>query len=598
LRGVQGTPQPGNMGKRGPKPTDTEVLLKRGSWRGKERLRKAPTVRKREMLDIEYNILEEIKLLPGYDPYKGADDYIFKPELADKVIQFFHTKLSHVKGEKSGKAFILEAWQRGLLGNLFGWVHKETGLRRYRECFIEVGRKNGKTPLAAGILLYLLFEDGEPGAEIYGAASEYKQASLVFTHAWGMRNSEATLALNSKVFKGQAKSIEVGEPGEDEYGIYRVISSDSFAAHGFNTHGAVVDELHTQPNRDLVDALLTSTGARREPLIIYITTSDFEREGSICNEKEDYALRVCQGVIDDPSFLPVIYKAELEDDWKSIKIWKKANPNLGVSVSQEYLKRECKRAQETPTYENTFKRLHLNIRTQQDTRWIPLEKWDACDGVVDEGLLIGRECYAGLDLSSTRDITAFVMVFPHEDGSYGVLRRSWIPKENAHDRERIDKVPYVTWVEQNHITMTDGNVVDYDQVIKDIVVDCEKFDVKEIAFDRFGFEAMRQRMVALGVPEDVFVSFGQGFLSMSAPTKELEKLIYGEQLAHGGDPVLRWMAQNVAVEEDAAGNIKPSKKKSFEKIDGIVALIMALGRAITQESAGSIYETRGLYGVG
>ena len=360
----------------------------------------------------------------------------------------------------------------------------------------------------------------------------------------------------------------------------------------------MVDELHTQPNRDLVDALLTSTGARREPLIIYITTSDFEREGSICNEKEDYALRVCQGVIDDPSFLPVVYKAELEDDWKSIDTWQKANPNLNVSVSEEYLKRECKRAEETPTYENTFKRLHLNIRTQQDTRWIPLEKWDACDGAVDEGLLIGKECFAGLDLSSTRDITAFVMVFPHKDGSYGVLRRSWIPKENAHHRERVDRVPYVTWTEQNFITMTEGNVVDYDAVIKGIVEDCEKFDIKEIAFDRFGFEAMRQRMIALGVPEDVFVSFGQGFLSMSAPTKELEKLIYGEQLAHGGDPVLRWMMQNVAIEEDAAGNIKPSKRKSFEKIDGIVALIMALGRAITQDNAGSIYETRGLYGVG
>lgn len=585
------------MGERGPKRIDTDVLLKRGSWLAKKRLKKEKSVRKREIPDVQYNLLDDIKLLPNYDPYKNADDYRFDIELGDCAVRFFHEKLTHVKGEKAGRPFVLEAWQRGLIGNLFGWVHKETGLRRYQECFIEVARKNGKTPMAAGILLYLLFMDGEPGAEIYGAASEYKQASLVFTHAWGMRNSDKELKENSKVFKGQAKSIEVGEPGDDEYGIYRVISSDSFAAHGFNTHGAVVDELHTQPNRDLVDALMTSTGARREPLIIYITTSDFEREGSICNEKEEYALRVCKGVIDDPSFLPVVYQASIEDDWKSVETWKKANPNLDVSVSLGYLKRECKRAEETPTYENTFKRLHLNIRTQQDVRWIPQDKWDACGGDVDEGLLLGRECYAGLDLSSTRDITAFVMVFPDEDGSYGVIRRSWIPKDNAHARELRDRVPYVTWADQGYITMTDGNVVDYEQVIKGILEDCERFDVKEIAFDRFGFEAMRQRMVHFGIPEERFVSFGQGFISMSAPTKELEKLIYGEQLAHGGDPVLRWMVSNVAVEEDAAGNLKPSKKKSHEKIDGIVALIMALGRAITQESTSSVYETRGLYGV-
>jgi len=463
-------------------------------------------------------------------------------------------------------------------------------LRRYREAFIEVGRKNGKIPLAAGKILYLLFEDGEPGAEIYGAASEYKQASLVFTHAWGMRNQEADLRTRSRVFKGQSKSIEVGEPGDANYGLYRVISSESFAAHGFNTHAAVVDELHTQPNAELVDALSTSTGARRQPLLVYITTSDFEREGSVCNEKEDYAKGVRDKTIPDPSFLPVIYEADLEDDWTSEEIWKKANPNLGVSVSLDYLRRECKKAQQTPRYENNFKRLHLNIRTQQDVRWIPLELWDACGGTVSIDLLKGKKGYAALDLSSTKDITAFVVIFKIDSSIY-VVPRFWIPKQNAIKRQERDRVPYLTWADQGLIKMTEGNVVDYDVVRADINKLRETLQFDEIAIDPWNAMHISTQFAADGFE---IVHFRQGFASMSAPSKELEKLILQGGLRHGGHPVLKWMASVVAVEQDAAENIKPSKKKSTERIDGIVALVMAIGRMIAQpEPKASVYETRG-----
>jgi len=584
----------------GRKPTSIERLERRGSPVAAEKRKAKQEAARPERPPREIPpdqdpklLFDIIKLIPEYDPYYGAGEYEFDAEAGAKVIDFFQQKLAHVKGEKTGTAFILEDWEKAIIANLFGWKHKETGLRRYREAFIEVARKNGKTPLAAGIIAYLLFEDDEPGAEIYGAASEYKQASLVFSWVLGYRNQEESLSEQSKVFKGQAKSIEIGEPGTLKYSTYRVISSDSFSAHGFNTHGAVVDELHTQPNRDLVDALLTSVGARRQPLIVYITTSDFEREGSICNEKEDYAKKVRdeKSEVNDLSFLPVIYEASIEDDWTSPEVWKKANPNLCVSVSREFLERECKRAQETPTYENTFKRLHLNIRTQQDVRWIPMELWDTCDAAVSEEEFEGLSCFCGLDMSTTRDITAFVVVAKH-DNKVKVLPYFWIPEENAIKRERRDKVPYLTWARQGHIRLTKGNSVDHDTVQADIEKIAEKIKIKEMAFDRFNATQITQHFADEGI--DV-IPFVQGPRSMSAPSKELERLLLRGELAHGGHPVLRWMASNVSVEIDSNENIKPSKKKSTERIDGITALVMAIGRMVTSpEDKPSVYETRGV----
>lgn len=580
--------------------TDTKTLLGRGSWRGVKRAKEEREEARSERPPREIPALQDpaklfdiIKLIPGYDPYRGAEDYRFDAEAGAKVIDFFQQKLAHVKGKKTGTAFILEPWEKAIIANLFGWKHKETGLRRYRKTLIFVPKKNGKTPLAAAIVAYLLFEDYEPGAEIYGAATEYKQASLVFSWVWGMRNQEDDLRERSKVFKGQSKAIEVGEPGDLSYGVYRVISGESDSVEGFNTHAVVVDELHKQKTRELTDNLETSTAARQQPLIIYITTSDFEREESICNETQDYAEKVRdpKSEINDPTFLPVIYKAEKEDDWTSPEIWKKANPNLGISVSYEHIERECKRAQQTPTFENTFKRLHLNIRTQQNIRWIVLEDWDKCASPAEEGELAGLPCYAGLDMSTSKDITAFVMVFRHE-GLIKVVPRFWIPSANAKKREERDRVPYLVWARQGLIKMTEGNVVDYDVVRADINALGKIYNIREIGIDRWN---ATQITTQLGGDGFEVVPFGQGFASMSAPSKELEKLVLEERLAHGGNPILRWMASVVAVEIDAAGNIKPSKKESSERIDGIVGLIMAIGQMIAQpEPKPSIYETRGV----
>ncbi len=526
-------------------------------------------------------ILEQI---PDYDPYATAGDCKIDYKAAWDAINFFPKYLKHVKGEMAGQPFVLEPWEQAIVGNLFGWKRADGKTRRYREAFVFVPRKNGKTCLVAGLVLYVLFCDKEPGAEIYSAAADREQATLVFEQAKGMVLQSPALASRAKIY---VKAIT----WEKVNGSYKAISAEANTKHGYNTHLAIIDELHAQPNRDLVDVLMTSTGARRQPLIIHITTSDYDRE-SICNEKYDYASKVRDGIFEDRSFLPVIYEASRDDDWTDPNVWARANPNLDVSISQEYLDRECRRAQESPTYENVFKRLHLNIRTEQDVRWLQMPKWDACAGEVDPKVLEGQICYAGVDLSSTTDVTALVLAFPGEDGRYALLPFFWVPGENAHKRERADKVPYVTWARQGLVTLTDGNVVDYDRIRTTFGELNTKYNIKQIAIDRWCATHLITQLQGDGF--DV-VPFGQGYASMSAPTKEFEKLVLGGQLSHGGNPVLRAMASNVTVEQDAAGNLKPSKAKSTERIDGIVASIMALGVSMAAEvTCPSVYETRGV----
>ena len=533
-----------------------------------------------------------IRTIPGYDPITTAGDCYFDTEAVQLALDFFPDCLCHTKGVKAGQPFKLEKWQQAIIANLFGWKRPD-GTRRYRTAFIEVARKNGKTTLAGGIVLYGLLCDKEPGAEIYSAAADRDQAKLVFVSVRGMVMTSTELTKRTRIYQNSIVAINP-DTGIETGSFYKPLSAEANTKYGYNSHIVVVDELHAQRNRELVDVLETSMGARVQPLMIHITTSDYDRP-SICNEIYDYACKVRDGIIQDETFLPVIYEANPDDYWTKIGTWRKANPNLGVSVSVDYIKRKCKKAQESPAFENTFKRLHLNIKTEQDVRWIVMEKWDACDKPVVEKELLGKRCYAGMDLSSNTDVTANVFVFP-PDGVcklYRVLCRFYIPEENAHKREERDRVPYITWAKQGYIKLTPGNVVNYDIVKADFEADCKKFNVQEIAFDRWNFEALRQQFIYEGINQDKFVSFGQGYISMSGPSKELEKLILAGKLAHGGNPVLRWMASNVSAEIDSAGNIKPSKKKSNERIDGIVGLIMALGRAIVSGGEKkSVYEER------
>jgi len=521
--------------------------------------------------------------------------YHYDTEAAERAVDFFRIFLRHVKGEWAGQPLKLSPWQADeVIRPLFGWQRPD-GTRRYRTAYIEVPRKQGKSTLAAGIGLYLTFADGEPGAEIYSAASDRDQAAIVFDLARQMVDQSPQLRKRSSTYR---RSIVVPISAS----VYKVLSAEAYSKHGLNAHGIIFDELHAQPSRDLWDVLTTSTGARRQPLVVAITTAGWDRN-SICWEQHEYAERVRDGIIEDPTFLPVLYSAE-GLDWQSPEAWAKACPSLGVTVKLGYLAAECRKAQETPGFQNTFRRLYLNEWTQQADRWLNMTTWDECAGTATplEGPLSpleprvpldslqGRRCFAGLDLSSTTDISSFVLVFP-DGGHVDVLAWHWIPAESSERRAERDRVPFPVWIRQGHVEPTEGNVVDYDVLRERINALGKVYDIQEIAIDRWNSTQLQTQLIGDGF---TVVPFGQGYASMSAPSKELEKLVVSRSLRHGGNPVLRWMASNVAIETDAAGNIKPSKAKSRERIDGIVALVMALGRMISHVGDASPYETRGL----
>jgi len=527
--------------------------------------------------------VETLRLLPGYDCFQDSGGAVFDEAAANHAVGFFEHHLRFFEGRCAGQPFLLEPWQRAVVGNLFGWRMPD-GTRRYRQVYLGVARKNGKTPLAAGIILYVAFCDGEPGAQIYSAAGERDQAALIFRHAAGMVDLNPKLADRCRVYRS-FKSIEF-----DGQTFYRALTATAESKHGLNAHCVVVDELHVQKTRDLVDALVTSTASRTQPIVLYTTTAGYDRH-SICWEVYRYAMQVRDGVIEDSTFLPVIYEVPEDADWQDESLWALANPNLGVSVELSYLRREAARAKKLPAYENTFRRLHLNQWVEQEQRWIAMGAWDKCNGPVDPERLRGRPCYAGLDMSSTRDLTAFVLAFD-VDGDIAVLPYAWIPRDRMHERVERDRVPYDAWARAGLIETTPGNVIDYEHIKRRIFDIAERYDLRQIAIDRWNAAQMIQELAAEGL---TVVPFGQGFASMSAPSKRLEELVLSGRLRHGGHPVLRWCIGNCAVEIDAAENVKPSKKRSFERIDLVVALVMALGLMMTAERPKeSIYEQRGL----
>lgn len=518
-----------------------------------------------------------LDLIPGYDPRDAAGDCYFDEEAAEDVIGFFADRLHHFKGPLAGQPFVLEPWEQGVAANLFAWKHPD-GTRRYEECFIFVPRKNGKTTFMAGLVLYVLFCDGEPGAEIFSLAGAKEQASLIFDIAKAMVLAEPSLDSNCRVYR---KSIVIESIGSS----YKPLPADADTQHGYNTHFAVFDELHIQKNRDLVDAIDTSTGARQQPLIVYITTSDYDRE-SICNEKYDEAVSVRDNGGDqakigyDPAFLPVIYEAKKDDDWHDEKVWAKANPNLDISISLKDLRRKHKKAVDQPRFENTFRRLHLNQRTQQADRWIQMDDWNACGAAVVEDDLVGRRCWGGLDLATVSDLAAFALAFEpeEEDGPWDLLLRFWCPQEGAEQRQKTDKVPYLVWAKAGLITLTDGATIDYRHIRAEVKALADQFALEDVGYDPYNATHIARQLEEEDGIE--MIEFRQGWLSMNEPCKYFERMLIGGRLRHGGNAVLNWMAGNVCVKTDESNNIRPDKKRSFEKIDGIVAVVMALGRGM------------------
>ncbi len=511
---------------------------------------------------------------------------------ADEAVKFV-SLLQHTKGKWAGQPFILEDWQDKVVRDVFGTLTSE-GKRQYRTVYIEVPRKNGKTAWAAAMANYVLFIESwyDPEAEIYSAAADRDQASLVFNQAASMIRRNKALSKKCNIIDSQKRIVFY-----DTSSFYRAIAADAASAHGYSASCIIVDELHTQPNRELVDTLITSQGAREEPLAIFLTTAGYD-QNSICWEYHEYARQIAEGVLKDETFYGVIYAADEGDDWEKPSTWRKANPNLDVSIAEDFLRQEARKAKQVPAYQNTFKRLYLNIWTSQEERWLDLDAWDASAGLVVPERLKGRECYAGLDLSSTTDVSALVLVFPGDDGYYDVLPYFWLPADNIRDRINRDKVPYDLWEREGFIELTEGNVIHYGAILEQVRRLSESYDVREIAYDRWGAAKLVQDL-----QDDGFevVPMGQGYASMNAPTQELLKVVLEKKLRHGGHPVLRWMADCVTVKQDPAGNIKPVKpdrRKSGKRIDGIVALIMALDRCIRHEDTRSAYEDRGILVLG
>lgn len=521
----------------------------------------------------------------------------FDPISAQRAIDFFQF-LKHSKGEWAGQPFQLSPWQQFIVYSIFGWKKADV-TRRFRVVHVEVARKNGKTTKLGGIGLYLLVADGEPGAEIYCAATKKDQARILFNEVERMRKSSPSLKKMILSFKDNLNIPATNSKFEP-------LGSDEDTLDGLNPHGALVDELHAHKDRGLWDVLDTATGSRRQSLLMAITTAGFNRE-SVCYRQHEYGEKVLEQVIDDDSFFVFIACLDPGDDWEDERNWPKANPGLGVSVKLESLRVQANKAKNDPAALNAFLRLRLNVWTQQNTRWMPIEAWNECVGFSMAGIdarvlraqvleqLAGKVCYAGLDLSSKIDLTAYVKLFPptEEIPKYVAICRFYMPEDNVGRRVKEDRVPYDVWIREGFITATPGNVVDYDWIKGDILRDAKTFEIRELAFDPYNATQTAIQLKNEGITT---VEFRQGFLSMSEPTKELMKIVLQKKLAHLSDPVLRWNAANVVVKQDEAGNLKLNKDKSPEKIDGLVALVMALGRAIANpgESGESVYETRGI----
>lgn len=512
----------------------------------------------------------------------SADGFTFDPESADRAVEFFARYLHHVKGEWSGQNLVLDEWQNEqLIRPLFGWKRAD-GTRKYRRVYMEIPRKNAKSTVGAGLGIYLLFADGEQGAEVYSCAADRDQAAIIFDIARQMVEAEPALKKRCEVYR---RSIVIPSSGS----AYHVLSADAPTKHGKNSHAVIFDELHAQPGRDLYDVMSSSMGSRRQPVFIMLTTAGFDKK-SICFEEHQYAANVLAGVTKDDSYLPIIYAAAGDEDWTDEAIWRKANPGLGHSIKLEFLRDEFTKAKDSPAYQNTFRRLYLNQWTEQDVRWIDIDTWDACDETYQPEELLGKPCFIGLDLASTTDVAAECLLFPPETDSltWRAMWRFWVPEENMQKRVKRDRVPYDVWAKSALIEATEGNIIDYDVIRQRVMQDCTDYDVREIVYDRWGATQLITQLTGEGL---TCVPFGQGFQSMAAPTKEWQKLILGRQIAHNANPVARWMMSNVAVRQDPAGNLKPDKSKSTEKIDGIVAAIMALGRAMVTDTTGSVYDS-------
>ena len=513
----------------------------------------------------------------------GAERGLYFDEgKANRAIRFF-ANLRLPDGNNAGKPFVLEPWQCFIVGSLFGWLRRD-GKRRFQYAYVEVARANGKTPTGAGVLLYGLTADGENGAQCYSAATTRDQAKIAFRDA-------TTMADGTPAIKSQVESLVNNLTYSPLSSFLRPLSADASKMDGLRVHVALADEVHEHPNGDVLAKLRTGMKSS-QPLLLMITTAGYDRN-SVCWEEHDYTVKVVEGIIEDDSRFGYIATLDEGDSWTDEKVWLKANPNLGVTVKLETLRQECASAKEIPGQQNQFRRLRLNQWTEQSTRWLDMETWDKGKAPIDIEALAGRICYGGLDLSSTTDLSAFDLLFPpiDDDPNWYVLSWFWLPEENIQKRVTRDRVPYAVWARQDFMELTDGNVIDYAWIRAKVNELSVTYRISEIGYDPWNATQLTTWLMEDGAE---MVPVRQGFASLTAPTKEIEKLVAAGKLRHGGHPVLRWNASNVSVKEDPSGNIRIAKDVSTERIDGIAALANAFFCALRHESEESVYEDRGL----
>jgi len=479
---------------------------------------------------------------------------------------------------------------------IFGRLNDD-GNRQIRQVYWEIPKKNGKSEIAAAIALTLLYTDREPGAEIHGAASDRDQASIVFNVAAAMVRANKKLAARSKVIDS-SKRIVVPEMGS----LYRGLSADVASKHGFNSHGVIFDEIHAQRDRRLWEALTFGAGdARTQPLVFGITTAGIPGESPVAEELHEYADQILRGVIPpDPTFYPVIYAAPPDADWTSEEVWRTVNPALGDFLNLESVRAACERAKRIPSEQNSFRRLRLNQWVKQETRFISMADWDACSAVIDLPAAKDLTWYAGLDLSTKLDVTALVLVALDGAGFFNVLPYFWVPRDNLSDRSNQESAKYRLWADKGLITLTEGSEVDFGAVRKRLNELREEggLHIKQVGFDPWGARQLSQQLEEDGF---LMVEIAQTYQHLSEPTKELQAAVVGGRVRHGGHPVLRWMADCMTVKSDINGNVrpvKPDRLKTSKRIDGIVALVMAMSRAMVDDSKPSVYDERGVRWLG
>jgi len=520
------------------------------------------------------------------------DEDYFDEGAANKVCEFFSRFLRLSTGKWHGSPFVLQQWQQDILRELFGRKRSD-GLRKYRQAYIEVPKKNGKSTMLAGIVLYMLIADGEESSEIYGAANDREQSGLIFREAAKMVRASPSLTRMLEI-RESTKQIFFRKTNS----FYKAISSETASHEGLNASCIVYDELHASKSRELWDTLRYAGAAREQPLTIVITTAGLAGTNSIGIEQHNYAVNVLSGVNPDDTFFAKIYAANPIDDPFSEATWKAANPSYGVTIDAESFREAANEAKITPSKLNSFLRYRLNIWTQQNERFIPLHDWDLCgEEKFSLQSLRGRDCYLGVDLANKTDITALVQVFPpvKDDPNYYIIPHFFLPSESAISRDQADNIGYQTWHRQGHIELTEGNMIDLELIRKRILEINDLYPLKEIVIDPWNAAGISTNLLNDGMN---VISFGQSTKNYSPACKELEGLVRDRRIRHNNHPVLRWMANNVTIERDSYDNIRPSKKRSGEKIDGITAMLAGLARVIlapTEElAARSGYEDRGL----